>query len=279
MRAVEEQDRVIQYYESFDEWGRLEREPIEFTVNWHFIRRYLPVKGHILDNGAGPGKYAMRLAQNGYRISVSDLTPKLVEQAKKKAAELELLDGFHGFHVADATDLGCFGDGQFDASIMLGPLYHLQTEQARTAAVKELYRVTKQEGIVFVAFMPRVRHVITSLLSPQHWKPNDSADGISGFMETGTFNHNETGRFTGAYYFDVEDIQPFMERNGFETVNMIGSSNISSLLQREQWDYWKLRGTEEMEKLVDILIKMAENPYVLGISPHIMYIGRKGRLS
>ncbi|NOU97468.1 methyltransferase domain-containing protein [Paenibacillus sp. LMG 31456] len=272
---MSEKDRIIEYYETFDEWGRLEREPIEFKVNWHFIQEHLPKQGHVLDNGAGPGKYAMRLAQCGYKVSLSDITPKLVKQAQEKAEECGLLERFQGFHVADARDLSCFGDGQFDASLMLGPLYHLQTESARIAAVKELYRVTKQAGMVFVAFMPRIRHVITSLLSPQHWKPNDSADGIAEFMNTGIFDHSDEGRFTGAYYFDIEKIQPFMENHGFEMIKMIGSSNISSLLQREQKDYWKLRGDEEMNKIIDILIKSAENPYVLGVSPHIMYMGRK----
>ena len=43
---------------------------------------------------------------------------------------------------------------------MMGPMYHLQNEQDRDAAVKELYRVTKDEGVVFVAFMSRIRHTI-----------------------------------------------------------------------------------------------------------------------
>ncbi|MFD0676176.1 MULTISPECIES: class I SAM-dependent methyltransferase [unclassified Paenibacillus] len=272
---MSEKDRILAYYETFDEWGRLEREPIEFTVNWHFIQAHLPKQGHILDNGAGPGKYAMRLAQCGYKVTLSDVTPKLVKQAQEKAEECGLLERFNGFHVADARDLSCFGAEQFDASLMLGPMYHLQMEPERAAAVKELYRVTKQAGVVFVAFMPRIRHVITSLLAPLHWKPNDSADGIAEFMNTGVFNHSDEGRFTGAYYFDIEDIQPFMENNGFQTIKLIGSSNISSLLQREQRDYWKQRGDEEMHKIIQILIKSAENPYVLGVSPHVVYIGRK----
>ncbi|TDF96183.1 class I SAM-dependent methyltransferase [Paenibacillus piri] len=267
--------RVVQYYESFDEWGRLEREPVELTVNWHFIRQYLPDQGHILDNGAGPGQYSLKLAQHGYSVTVSDITPRMVELAKEKAAERGLLDRFDGFEVADAADLSCFGDGHFDASLMLGPFYHLQTEQARTAAAKELYRVTKRDGFIFAAFMPRSRHLITSLLAPRHWRPNDNVDTIAEFMETGIFDHTDEGRFTGAYYFNIEEIRPFMEGSGFETVGMIGSSNIGSLLNREQWDYWKQRGDEEMSKLIRLLIKTADDPYVLGASPHIMYIGKK----
>lgn len=36
---------IISYYNQFDEWGRLEREPIEFQVNWHYIKKYLPETG------------------------------------------------------------------------------------------------------------------------------------------------------------------------------------------------------------------------------------------
>ena len=35
-------DKIISYYSSFDEWGRLDREPLEHKVNWHFIIKYLP---------------------------------------------------------------------------------------------------------------------------------------------------------------------------------------------------------------------------------------------
>ena len=66
---------LIDYYQQFDEWGRLDREPIEYKVNWHYIKKYLPSSGHILDNGAGPGKYSMALAKEGFHVTLSDLTP------------------------------------------------------------------------------------------------------------------------------------------------------------------------------------------------------------
>ena len=90
-------NEIIEYYNRFDEWGRLDREPIEFQVNWHYIKKYLPMNGDILDNGAGPGKYSMQLANEGYKVTLTDLTPKLVELAKNKALELKLEKNFHGF--------------------------------------------------------------------------------------------------------------------------------------------------------------------------------------
>lgn len=266
---------IMDYYSMFDEWGRLDREPLEFHVNWHYIHKHLPKKGKILDNGAGPGKYAMKLAQQGYAVTLTDLVPRLVEIAQDKANELGVSKQFEGFHVADARDLSVFHDEQFDASLVLGPMYHLQEEQDRNKAMQELYRVTNKEGIVFVAFMPRIKHVLSSLLSPGNWRPNDNMESIQQFLHTGEFNHSDEGRFTGAYYFNVNDIKPFMESHGFKTLDLIGSSNIGSLLSKEQWAYWQNRGEDEVNQLLNLLIETATDPTVLGISSHLLYIGKK----
>jgi len=267
--------KIIEYYSTFDEWGRLDREPLEFQINWHFIQKYMPATGSVLDNGAGPGKYAMRLADLGYNVTLTDLVPTLVEVAQDKAKEICLDTQFQGFHVADARDLSVLDDEQFDAALALGPMYHLQKEDDRQKAIEELYRVTKHEGIVFVALMPRIKHVLASLMNPMNWRPNDKMDSIEEFMKTGEFNHSDDGRFTGAYYFNVEDIKPFMESQGFETLDLIGSTNIGTLLTSEQWAYWRNRGEDEFNQLMELLKKTASNPHVLGISSHLLYIGKK----
>lgn len=267
---------VMNYYNSFGEreWSRLDREPLEFMVNWHYMNKYLPPTGHILDNGAGPGKYAMRLAQQGYRMTLADLTPKLVDIAREKSCEFGVETLFNGFHVADARDLSEFANDSFDASLMLGPMYHLQDERDRRMAIRELHRVTKKGSYVFVAFRSRTNHALMSLLSPKHWRPNDHMEAIQAFMHDGIFNHSDEGRYTGAYFYNVEDIKPFMESNGFESIQLIGSTNIGSLLNEEQWSYWKQRGQEEYDQLIDFLIQSAQDPSLLGISSHLLYIGR-----
>lgn len=265
--------KVTDYYSSFDEWGRLDREPLEFQINLQYIRKYLPPSGRILDNGAGPGKYAMELAKLGYEITLSDITPRLVEMAEQKASELGVRKHFNGFHVLNATQLEAIPNEMYDASLMLGPLYHLQQEEERVSAVKELYRVTKRNGNVFVAFQSRMRMSITSLQSPEHWKPHDSMDSIQSFYRNGIFDHNDKGRFTGAYYFQINEINPFMESHGFETLDLIGSSSFGTLLNSEQKQYWADKG--EYEKLIEFLTAAANDPAILGISSHLLYIGRR----
>lgn len=265
---------IINYYQQFDEWGRLDREPIEFLVNWHYIKKHMPKMGNVLDNGAGPGKYSMELAKEGYKVTLTDLTPKLVEIAENKAKELDLTEQFNGFYVADARELNELEDNQFDASLMLGPMYHLQEADDRIKAVEELYRVTKKDGIVFVAFMSRIRHIFSSLISPDNWKPNNNMDSITQFSQTGCFNHADDGRFTGAYYFNIEEIKPFMEAQGFETLELI-SSNVGAILNNESWNYWRDKGENEVEKIINLIIEQAADPYTLGVSSHLLYVGRK----
>jgi ubiquinone/menaquinone biosynthesis C-methylase UbiE len=265
---------VIDYYSSFDEWGRLDREPLEFRINWHFIKSNLPSKGKILDNGAGPGKYSMELAKLGYNVTLTDLTPRLVNEAKEKATELGLVNHFSDFLIRDARDLTGIESNQFDASLMLGPLYHLQYEQDRIKAIQELRRVTKVGGIVFVAVRPRIRMILTALMTPIQWKPLDCIAEIKEFKKTGVFNHVDKGRFTGAFFFNIEDIKPFFEGYGFETVKLLSSAGIGGRLTKENWDYWSTRGEEDM--LMELIYESAEDPFILGAAAsHLLYIGRK----
>lgn len=76
----------------------------------------------------------MKLAEKGFQVTLTDLTPKLVKVAENKAKELELFNQFNGFHIMDAKDLNLLEDKEFDASLMMGPMYHLQNEQDRDAA-------------------------------------------------------------------------------------------------------------------------------------------------
>lgn len=95
------------------------------------------------------------------------------------------------------------------------------------------------------------------------------------FNEDGVFNHQDEGRYTGGYYYPIADIKPFMERNGFETVDLVSSNGIGGRLTEAKWEYWRNRGDDEFNKLMEIIYETASDPYLLGISSHLLYIGKK----
>jgi len=66
-----------------------------------------------------------------------------------------------------------------------------------------------------------------------------------------------------------------MEAHGFESLKLISSESIAGEMKAEQWDYWRQRGKEEFEHVQKIIMNASENPYILGGSSHLLYIGRK----
>jgi 2-polyprenyl-3-methyl-5-hydroxy-6-metoxy-1,4-benzoquinol methylase len=48
----------------------------------HFLEKYLPRQGLVLDAGGGPGPYTIELAKRGYDVVLFDLSPKCLELAK-----------------------------------------------------------------------------------------------------------------------------------------------------------------------------------------------------
>jgi hypothetical protein len=63
-----------------------------------------------------------------------------------------------------------------------------------------------------------------------------------------------------------------MKSQGFQCIQLIGS-NIATSMTKESWDYWKSKGEEQ--QVLDLIIDKATDPYLLGMSSHLLYIGRK----
>jgi len=53
---------------------------------------------------------------------------------------------------SNAMDLSGFPDCAYDITLLLGPMYHLYTDEDKHMAMSEALRVTKQGGIVLAAY-------------------------------------------------------------------------------------------------------------------------------
>ena len=52
----------------------------------------------------------------------------------------------------NATDLSMFKDNTYDMTLLLGPMYHLFSDEDKRRALSEAIRVTKKGGLVFAAY-------------------------------------------------------------------------------------------------------------------------------
>ena len=258
------------------EWERLAQPhegALEFAVNRAWIERYLPPAGSsVLDLGGGPGRYAIWLAGLGHRVTLADLSPDLLALAREKAAEasVKLEDAVE----TNAVDLACFADDSFEAALCMGPLYHLIHEDDRRRAARELFRVVRPGGRVFVAFLNRLQ-VLRNAINPDipFFTPY-TFDIVKRWHYEGILDMPIAGTFNLAYLFHPREVTPFMEAAGFRTLNLVSSQSVAADVQKHLASF-KERQPELYDWVLAELIKLADDESALGSSWHLLYIGEK----
>ena len=259
------------------EWDRLDQPHdgrIEFAVHRAWIGRYLPhAPARVLDIGGGPGRYSIWLAEQGYGVTLADLSPELLAVAREKAAEAGVY--LEGIEEANAMDLSQFADNTFDAALCMGPLYHLIEEADRRRVVSELRRVLKPGAMVFTTFLNRLQTLRVAVNQDIPFFTPYTAEVIKKYHYTGVLDwQGIPGTFNLACLFFPKEVAPFMEAGGFETVDLIASQSHAAHLQKDL-ALFAQRHQELYEWALAEFIEQANEPSILGSGFHILYIGRK----
>jgi ubiquinone/menaquinone biosynthesis C-methylase UbiE len=120
-------------YEKIAEKGLWESEEI-------LIDKYFKSNSNILDIGCGSGRTTFPLYEMGYKMTGVDITPKMIEIAKK----VSLAKGVDiNFLVGDSTNLA-FEDNHFDGAIFANNGWvQIPGKENRQKALSEIYRVLK----------------------------------------------------------------------------------------------------------------------------------------
>ncbi|HEY3397251.1 MAG TPA: class I SAM-dependent methyltransferase [Armatimonadota bacterium] len=256
------------------EWTRLTRDSyneLEYMTTMHLLRRYLPSEGSILDAGGGPGRYALELCRTGYDVALVDLSPGCISKAKAvfeeepEVVQKRLLE----CRVEDLCDLSHFPADCFDATLCLGgPLAHLPDPADRRQAVSELVRVTRPGGIIFLTGIGALAVLRTMIRL-------SSYELVDGATETFFEDGNSPGpKLMLWHWFRADELRTLAESCGLETVTMAGLEGLSTGLPeatcalREHADRW--------QRWCEILLATAEEPAVVDMAEHLLYIGRKG---
>jgi S-adenosylmethionine-dependent methyltransferase len=269
-------EEVKAYYAGFAqrEWARLENPfdgQVEFAVTCDALARYLPAHGHILDVGGGPGRYAIWLAEHGYRVTLADFSPELLTIARERidAAGVKV----DAIVEADARDLTAWADASFDGVVCLGPFYHLTDSSDRVRAASELSRVLVNGGVVFIALMPALAFVRRSLAVPDERHLLLDAGFLERVLGDGIFINDVPGRFTRGYGVRVEDVEPFFARFGLQHLALLSAESLTVGLESA---LPALLGDPVLAPLlIQLAIDHASDPGILGVARHLLYVGRK----
>lgn len=138
------------YYNNYDEEGRLlsNHGKVEFLTTMRYIEKYLFTGARILEIGAGTGRYSLTLAKQGYTVDAVELIQHNIDVFKGNITP----DINVTVQKGNATDLSFIEDNVYDITLLLGPMYHLFTENDKIKALSEALRVTKKGGMLFTAY-------------------------------------------------------------------------------------------------------------------------------
>ena len=250
-----------------DEWSRLGVRRTEFGVTCMALDEHLPPSpAKILDVGSGPGRYAIRLAQRGYAVSIFDLSWECLNLAVEKASQSGA--SFDATVCGTATDLAVFPDAHFDAVLLLGPLYHLKTVERRSQAVLEAVRVTRSEGLLFSAFLTRYS-VVRYSAKVRPWQLSQTPRFIESILANGVGDASD-GFLRSCYCADPTEIRPFMERLGVHTVEMVGCEGVVAEVEERLNELPE----NDFARWVELNYSLGRRAELLAASAHILHIGR-----
>lgn len=269
---------VRRYYAQLGEleWARLERPAdgrIEFAITCNALDRQLPRGARVLDLGGGPGRYTIWLAERGHRVTLGDVSPELLAIARRHLDKAGLNDRVEGVLELDAVDLSTFADAYFDAVVCLGPFYHLPNPAERIQAASELSRVLKSGGVAFVALMPRLTYLRRTLAMADERRHLFQPGFVEQLLGDGTFFNDVPGRFTHGYGVQPEEIAPFFESVGLDSLELLSAESITVGLQDE---LPALLSDPPLAELVcRFALQYAADPSLLGLANHLLYVGRR----
>ena len=267
---------MLAYYGLGFEQGRLRGgvNQLELARTQALIERYCPAPPEVVyDVGGGSGPYAMWLARRGYRVHLIDVVPLHVEQARQaSAAQPE-----HPLASAEAGDARALPwlDASADVVLLLGPLYHLTEAGDRLRALREAARVLRPGGVVLAAIISRFASTLTGLFTGELNNPFfaqiAAQDLVDGQHRNPTLTKNY---FTTAYFHRPEEIGQELTAAGLEHVATVPVEGPGWLPRAESFDE-EWANPERQARIVTAVQALEAEPSLLGMSPHILGIGRR----
>ena len=254
------------------EWRRLVQDAyhrLEFETTLHFLEKYLPEKGLILDAGGGPGRYTLELAKRGYSVVLLDLTPANLEFSRRQIKRHHLQDRVSAVVEGSIVDLSQFKSNSFDAVICLGgPLSHVLEEWKRDQAISEFIRLAKKDAPVFVSVMGRLSLLVIELMLFQH---EIEMPHFKEIRDTGDYQGGSG--FTACHFFLPEELRGAFEKKGAAVLEMAGLEGLSSHHDRKlnqlakneaRWKIW-----------LETHFQTCTHPAVVGLAEHLLIVCRK----
>ncbi len=254
------------------EWRRLAKDAyhkLELETTLHYLEKYLPEHGLLLDAGGGPGRYTMELASRGYEVVLLDATQANLDFARRMLKRRRLQRQVREIVQGSIADLSVFPEGSFDGVICTGgPLSHILDPRQRQAAISELVRVAKPGAPIFVSVMGKLAVLVVILTEsqleitePRFELIRKTGDYLGGYG------------FTACHFYLPEELKMELTRADVEILELAGLEGISSSHVKA---VNKLAKDGDRYRIwLETHYQTCTHPAVVGMSEHMLIICRK----
>ena len=249
--------RWDKHAERFDKWYETFKGAAENYVDWELLKRHLPQNKNakILDAAGGTGRITLPLAKMGYSVTLCDISPKMLNVARRKLLGAGVLDKVE-ISECDVCKLR-FPDESYDFVLCWN---------GTSDAAKELIRVTKKGGKISVYLTNKCGVAISQF----HEDP-DSSLALIGSKSGYVVHHGEK-----TMAVSVDEARELFETAGIkviETYAVCGMFDLLSVPKKVQasrsWDGKFFKQTTEM------LLRLSKEPSTKGLSRHLVMYGER----
>jgi ubiquinone/menaquinone biosynthesis C-methylase UbiE len=256
-------DIMNDHYSNYEEDVRFNKDKahrIEFLTTVKYIDKYLKLDDKILEIGAGTGAYAIHYAKQGYEVDAIELVQTNLDILNTKTTPDMKINAKQG----NALNLEIYADNTFDITLVLGPLYHLFTVADRKQAINEAVRVTKPNGIIYIAYLTNDSIIANYFLRKGHIAelPESIKDKSYRLIDS------PKEVFTG---FHIDEFNQLVDLPNLEKIAEVAADGIGYLLR----EYVDALSEDGFKLWLDYHFATCENRDLQGYSSHMLYICKK----
>ncbi|MBP7935998.1 MAG: class I SAM-dependent methyltransferase [Phycisphaerae bacterium] len=233
-------------------------------LTWEYLKRHLPanVNAPAVDLGCGSGKWGRKLLKSGYRVTFVDLSAKMVDEARRLAAEMGS-EHKADFIQADLMDLAALPADHFAFAMAMGEPIGLAADPQ--AALRQIARCLAPGGILVATLDNRVACV-------DYYLEKGQIEELERFLRSGRthwLTRDPSERFE-VHTFEPEQIARMVTMTGLEMLELTGKTVLPMRRHREQ-----LEDPATRRRWAAVEKRLARDPANLARCPHLQFAARK----
>lgn len=212
---------------------------------WDIIRTHLPddLNSPIFDLGGGTGLWSIRLAAEGYAVTLTDISQGMLQQAAAAVAEADL-ESRITIEQVDVVDLSRYSENRFALALAVGAPLSYAGDAA--ASLREIFRVVQPGGVLI---------------------------GDVENRYVGALFRRRASNWADAKQILLQGIGRWRDEGPAAPIQMFDPDEIRSLLQSQDWQLEAMYASDMVESLLhdDVITEIAALPALFRDILHVEF--------